>query len=233
MNPVVMSDKDDHWSVIADYSGSPRHSAMSQEEWEAEFNGEEYSAMKGSHPGSIAAVIPVGVGKWKKDWSGPYLAPVPKIFLSSYAPIDFDGIPAINSGTEKHIILIQAMSEGAVIKSSAPLQVMVTAPIPVDSFTPTLSEGKAFIQVGPCPTGCDLKVTVADPEGKIALGSMRIRFKGRQADPVPVESDKRSRFSAVEPNLVATPPPPPPPPEERPATTREPSKRFRWWPSRR
>lgn len=75
MPHVVMIDRGDHWHVIADYSGSFRHATLSAEQWKLEFSRPEYDPMRKSEPGMIAAVAPLGAGRWKKDWSGPYTSP--------------------------------------------------------------------------------------------------------------------------------------------------------------
>jgi len=73
MKPVVLFDRTDHWEVIVDYSGSPRHAALSEMEWTNEYsNHPSYAAMRASQPGSFAMMAPQGAGKWKKDWSGPW-----------------------------------------------------------------------------------------------------------------------------------------------------------------
>jgi hypothetical protein len=221
MAHVAMVDEGDYWKVIADYSGSSRHSALSPEEWQAEFEHEAYSTMKESQPGVMAAIIPVGVGNWKKDWSGPYVVPTLKLRLSSNGTPDFDGTPAVVL-SEKHTVLIQAFHGEEEIDSAARLQVMVTAPIPVSSFTPVLSNGKASFQVGPCPSGCDLTVTVGDPDGGFAAKSIKLRFKGRQVEvarpPAPAAAPAQTPASA---------------PAERVAAVREPAGRSRWWWPRR
>lgn len=75
MKPVVMIDRGDHWDVIADYSASSRHSYLAPEQWQLEFLGPSYAAMRASQPGAVAAMVSHGCGKWKKDWSGPYAPP--------------------------------------------------------------------------------------------------------------------------------------------------------------
>lgn len=74
MPHVAMIDRGDHWHVIGDYSGSPRHAAMREDEWKTEFLSSQYEEMRRSHPGIVAGITPKGAGKWKKDWSGPYVA---------------------------------------------------------------------------------------------------------------------------------------------------------------
>jgi len=74
MMQIVAFDRGTYWEVIADYSGSPRHAALIEPVWKAEYaNSPSYTAMRASQPGAVAMIGPVGVGKWLKDWSGPYV----------------------------------------------------------------------------------------------------------------------------------------------------------------
>lgn len=78
MKNVVVVDRGDYWEVFGDYSGSPRHAALSEPKWKAEYETHpSYTAMRASQAGSFAMTAPVGVGKWLKDWSGPYMVPKP------------------------------------------------------------------------------------------------------------------------------------------------------------
>jgi hypothetical protein len=73
MKQVVLFDRGDHWEVIADYSGSSRHLMMSELEWKKEYAGSSYLAMRISQTAAVARCAPRGIGKWLKDWSGPYV----------------------------------------------------------------------------------------------------------------------------------------------------------------
>lgn len=71
MKKTVYVDRGDHYEVIADYSGSPRHTSLTAAQWKAEYaNHASYARMRESQPGSVAGETPRGTGKWKKDWSG-------------------------------------------------------------------------------------------------------------------------------------------------------------------
>lgn len=75
MKQVVAFDRGTYWEVIGDYSGSPRHSTLSGAAWANEFaNDPGYADMRASQPGAVAILAPRGLGKWQKDWSGPYAA---------------------------------------------------------------------------------------------------------------------------------------------------------------
>jgi hypothetical protein len=74
MRQVVAIDRGDYWEVIGDYSLSPRHASLIGPVWAAEYaNSPGYKDMRDSQLGSVAIMAPVGVGKWKKDWSSPYV----------------------------------------------------------------------------------------------------------------------------------------------------------------
>lgn len=71
-----MIDRGDYWEIIADYSASRRHMYMALEQWQLDFQGPGYDAMRASQPGAVATMSPHSCGKWKKDWSGRYVPPV-------------------------------------------------------------------------------------------------------------------------------------------------------------
>ena len=74
MNKLVMIDRGDHFEVIGDYNGSPRIRALTPEAWKKEYAEDaSFAAARNSQAGSFADVGPVSIGKWKKDWSGPYV----------------------------------------------------------------------------------------------------------------------------------------------------------------
>lgn len=74
MNKLVMIDRGDHFEVIGDYTGSPRIRALTPEAWKKEYAEDpSFAKSRDSQLGSFADVAPVSVGKWKKDWSGPYV----------------------------------------------------------------------------------------------------------------------------------------------------------------
>ncbi len=78
MRQVVVVDKGDYWHIIADYSSSQRHSPLSALEWQNEYaTHPSYAAMRSSQPGSTGILSKFGVGRWKKDWSGPWVPPTP------------------------------------------------------------------------------------------------------------------------------------------------------------
>jgi hypothetical protein len=73
MRKVVLVDRGDHFHVLGDYTGSARIAALTPEAWKAEYESHpSFESTRASQPGSFAEVTPVGVGKWKKDWSGPF-----------------------------------------------------------------------------------------------------------------------------------------------------------------
>lgn len=73
MPHTIFIDRGDHWEVIADYSGSSRHTALSEPQWQDEYStGIAYQSMRDSQPGSVAGITPKGCGKWLKDWSSPF-----------------------------------------------------------------------------------------------------------------------------------------------------------------
>lgn len=75
MPHTVYIDRTEYWEVIADYSGSPRHANLTEAAWRSEYEtNPSYARMRTSFPGSVAGITPKGVGKWLKDWSGPYVA---------------------------------------------------------------------------------------------------------------------------------------------------------------
>jgi hypothetical protein len=76
MKNVVVIDRGDYWEIFGDYSGSPRHAALTEPQWKAEYqNHPSYAAMRASQLGSFAIAAPVGAGKWLKDWSRRYVPP--------------------------------------------------------------------------------------------------------------------------------------------------------------
>lgn len=71
---VVLIDRGNHWEVIGDYSGSPRHASLKPDQWVREYENDlSYRAMRASQPAAIAATAPRGAGRWKKDWSVRYV----------------------------------------------------------------------------------------------------------------------------------------------------------------
>jgi hypothetical protein len=78
MRQVVAFDRTDYWEVIGDYSGSPRHASLSASAWQNEFaTHPSYAQMRATQQGAVGMLSPCGVGKWLKDWSGPYVPPKP------------------------------------------------------------------------------------------------------------------------------------------------------------
>lgn len=76
MPNVVMLDCGDYWHIVADYSGSPRHSALSPAAWAVEYvSHPAYATMRASMPDAIAATTQRGAGKWLKDFSAPWRPP--------------------------------------------------------------------------------------------------------------------------------------------------------------
>lgn len=167
---VVMADRGDHWHVVADYSKSPRHRAMSEAEWKREFSGPSYSKMRNSDKALVAAITPKGVGRWKKDWSGKARL-APDLALASSAPRDFDGVPCVESGKAHRITVSKASGDGANFR------VLLSAPVPAFPYSFPLGGGLAEVTVGPSPHPCDVAVTVADVAGMVKSSTIKIRFK--------------------------------------------------------
>lgn len=70
MPHTVFLDQGDHWLVIGDYSGSPRHASLPVEDWKTEFETDAtYDDMRKKYPKAIAGITPRGLGRWTKDWS--------------------------------------------------------------------------------------------------------------------------------------------------------------------
>ena len=177
MKQVAMFDRGDHWEIVADYSLSPRHGALSEAQWKAEFAGPAYEAMRTSQPGLVAAHAPKGLGKWKKDWSAPHVVPSFRIQLSSDAAPDFDGVPALPS-TGKHTVIVRKVGDDLKeAQGSEALRFMITAPVPVSPPTLVLQRGQAILSIGPSGTPCDVTLTVADPAGVIRKASIALRFR--------------------------------------------------------
>lgn len=171
MAKVVLIDRGDHWEVIGDYSRSPRIASMSEVQWQACFDGAEFTAMKDSQPGAVATEAPRGIGKWTKDWSSKYAAPV--LNIASDALADFDGIPAVQAGkTEIHILTVSHPDTKQV-----PLRITSSAPVPISDSMPIMDGGNASFTVGPCDYPCDVTISAVDPAGNIKKKSFLIRFK--------------------------------------------------------
>ena len=70
MPHTVYLDAGDHWHVLADYSGSPRHAALPEETWTAEFSTDAaYEQTRSVYPGARTGITPRGIGRWSKDWA--------------------------------------------------------------------------------------------------------------------------------------------------------------------
>lgn len=70
MPHTVYLDKESYYQVVGDYSGSPRHSALSEEAWKLEFERDPaYAGMKKAYPEAVAGITPQGIGLWTKDWT--------------------------------------------------------------------------------------------------------------------------------------------------------------------
>lgn len=167
---VVMADRDDHWQVVADYSKSPRHRAMSEAVWKREFSGAAYGAMRQSDLALVAAIAPKGIGRWKKDWSERFKCAPTGLSLSSSAPSDFDGVPGVEAGQSHSITISKASGD------MASFRILLSAPIPASKYAFTLGAGLVEVAVGPSPYPCDLLITVADISG-VGTSSIKVRFK--------------------------------------------------------
>lgn len=177
MKQVAIFDRGDHWEVIADYSLSPRHASLSEEQWKSEFAGPGYEAMRTSQPGLVAAHAPKGIGKWKKDWSGPHVIQSPRIQILCNSSLDFDRVPVV-AASSTHVLMVKKLDQdGKTIPGSEPLRTMISAPIPLSPGSLALQNGEAILTVGPCPNPCDVNLTVVDPAGAIKKGSIALRFR--------------------------------------------------------
>lgn len=178
---TVYIDRGDHFEVIADYSGSPRHASLSPAQWQDEYtNGASYQEMRNSQIGSVAGVTPKGTGKWEKDWSAKYVPSGTCFEIASDGALDFDGVPAVNAdGVEKHVITVSKCDNKKVKigNGSEPLRVTLSHPVDISDSKPIFNKGEASFEVGPIEKPCDLTIMVADPNGVITKGSLTVRFK--------------------------------------------------------
>lgn len=182
MAHIVWISRGSYSEVIADYSGSPRHAALNYNAWQTEYNsGAAYSQMRTDHPGSQADVVDnVTIGKWKTDWSGPYVEPFEHFGLSSDAADDFDGVPAVDAdGAQTHTLSIQKKDQDDqdVVTGSEPIRVIPSFPVALSSGSPVLSSGATSVIVGPSSSIGDVTIRVVDPAGTIKSREILIRFK--------------------------------------------------------
>lgn len=178
---TVFVDRGDHFDVLADYSGSPRHAALTATEWQNEyFTHPSYLNMRTTQVGSVADVTPKGVGKWEKDWSARYVPAKVSIKVSSSGTPDFDGIPAVDAnGTDKHIVTIQKVDkkEDPILVGSEAIRIIPSHPVPISQTKPTLVGGAITFEIGPLDKPADVTIGVADPAGVIEKGVLTLRFK--------------------------------------------------------
>lgn len=180
MPHVVYVDRGDHFEIISDYSRSPRHASLNEGEWKSEFaNSPSYEGMRKTQNSPVAAIAPKSGGKWKKDWSGPYVPPLVRLLLISDAAIDFDGVPVVEAGSQKHKVTVQKEDQDGkhIACGGESVRILVSWPILLSTANPSLVGGKTVIEIGPCDTPCDLVVSAADPEGVIQKGTLTVRFK--------------------------------------------------------
>ena len=181
MPHIVYKDNGTHWLVIADYSGSPRHAALTEAQWIAEYTTHAaYAGMREANPGAVAGIKPKGVGKWTKDWAQPYVDPYTQLRASSNATPDFDGVPAVlANGIAKHFVTVKKVDQNGsdVGSGSEPIRILASFPVPISNASPSLVNGEVMIEVGPMTAVGDVKLDVADPAGVIRKGSLSIRFK--------------------------------------------------------
>lgn len=180
MPHTVYADNGDHYFVFGDYSGSKRHLQLSEVQWQSEYaNDAAYQEMRDGAPGSVAGVTPMGVGRWKKDWSGPYVAPSVRLVISSNGTLDFDGTLSVAAdGTATHTMTIKKVDQDGndVASGSEAVRLVMSAPIPVSESRPDLSGGQVSIVVGPCVNVCDMQINAVDPTGILKPGTIKIRF---------------------------------------------------------
>lgn len=177
MPHTVRIDHGDHYEIIADYSLSPRHARLSAEQWRVEYDTDpSYAAMRKSHPGSIAGIVPKGVGRWKKDWSALYVAPIQVFKAMSFAKCDPDGIPSVHVN-ESHVVSIKKVNgEGKQIAGYEAIRVIPSWPVPITPAQVRLVDGAAVVTVGPATIPSDCLLKVIDPAGNIQKTQLVIRF---------------------------------------------------------
>lgn len=181
MAHTVLFDRTTHWEVVGDYSRSPRIASLSKSQWQSEYaTGLDFADMRSSQAGSFADITPQGIGKWKKDWSGPYLPPMVKLVIASDAPADFDGMPVVNAdGSTMHTLTIKKVDQDGndVNSGSESTRILLSAGIPISDSNPSLVNGRTTVTVGLTSHPCDVIVRAADPSGTMKEGSLSIRFK--------------------------------------------------------
>lgn len=178
---TVLIDRGDHFEVIADYSGSARHAALSKADWQNEYSTHSsYLAMRQTQVNSVADITPKGVGKWEKDWSSNYIPQKVSLKVTSNGPVDFDGIPAVDADSvSKHTVTIQkADKKGDPISTGAEqIRIIPSHPVPISQTKPTLSNGAITFEIGPLDKPSDVLISVADPAGVIEKSVLTLRFK--------------------------------------------------------
>lgn len=181
MPHTVLFDRTTHWEVIGDYSRSPRIAVLSKTQWQNEYaTNLDFAAMRSSQPGSVADITPQGVGKWKKDWSGPYLPPSVRLAITSDAALDFDGVPVVDAdGNASHTLTVKKVDQDGndVNAGGESIRMLLSAGLPISDANPSLVNGRTNVTVGLTTHPCDVVVRAADPSKILKEGSLTIRFK--------------------------------------------------------
>ncbi len=179
MGPILYVDRGSYNLVIADYSGSPRHRAMTEDQWVAEYRADpSYDSIRTSNPKAIPVVREASVGPWKKDWSGPYVIPYQCLVPTSDKPQGKDGVPECpGDGISFHTITIRKKdNKGADIPGAETVRVLPSQLITVTPSQVVLVDGKATVKVGPTQLVGELFIRVVDVAGVLTEGSIRVRF---------------------------------------------------------
>lgn len=144
---------------------------MSEAAWKREFSGPAYSAMRKSDPTLVAAIATKSIGRWKKDWSEIFKPTSSGLSLSSSAPLDFDGVPCVETGRLHRVSVLNP--PGTLLS----VRILLSAPVPASQYSLTLGKGPSEVTVGPSPHPCDVFVTVADVSKALRSSTIKIRFK--------------------------------------------------------
>lgn len=181
MPHVVFKVTDDYYHVLVDYSGSPRHAALSEADWQTEYtNGAAYAQMRTDNPGFGAGIKNKGVGKWKTADDSPHLDPLEALDIASNGTADFDGVLAVDAdGVAKHTLTIKKVDENGsdIVTGTESIRILSTAGVPISDTNPSLVNGSVTIDVGPISDICDLTISARDVAGNVNGADIKIRFK--------------------------------------------------------
>lgn len=181
MPHTVLFDRGTHWEVIGDYSGAPPISALSKAAWQNEYTtSPDFAAMRSSQPGALADITPHSTGKWKKDWTAPYVEAAVRLDVASNGTLDFDGVLAVDAdGAAQHTLTIKKIDQDGndVASGAEALRLLMSAGMPISNSAPALVNGAVQVTIGPCSNPCDMSVRVVDPASILKEAAIKIRFK--------------------------------------------------------